>query len=256
MKNLFLKSQLLWLIPLMFVACTSPVDDANTIVLTKTDDTQLTYILPSPKTAGTMSVEEALFIRRSYRNFENKALSAEQLSQILWAAYGITKPMEDNPNRPPNRPSFRGGLRTAPSAGATFPFEIYAVIGNVDGIEPGVYRYISEEHKIVRVIDADVREELTEAALGQLMVKQAPATIFYSAVFNRTTVRYGDRGRERYVCMDLGHSAQNIYLQAEALGLGTCAIGAFIDADVSRVLQLPAEEEPLYMMPVGYRVEN
>jgi SagB-type dehydrogenase family enzyme len=256
MKNLVLKSQLLWLIPLVLVACTSSVNDSNTTVLTKTDDAQLTYILPSPNTTGTMSVEEALFIRRSYRNFEDKALSAEQLSQILWAAYGITKPREDNPDAPPNRPSFRGGFRTAPSAGATFPFEIYAIVGNVDGIEPGVYKYSSEKHKIVRVIDADVREELTEAALGQQMVKQAPATIFYSAIFSRATARYGDRGRERYVCMDLGHSAQNIYLQAEALGLGTCAIGAFTDSKVSRVLQLPAEEEPLYMMPIGYRVKN
>ena len=226
--------------------------DENRVVLTKVSDEPLTYILPSPKFDGEMSVEQALFQRRSHRSFQDKPLSAEKLSQMLWSAYGVTLPREDRPDAPPNRPSFRGGMRTAPSAGATFPFEIYAVVGNVIGIEPGVYRYISEKHKLVRVIDQDVREELRKAALGQMMVEQAPATIFGSAIFNRSEVRYGTRGRERYVCMDLGHSGQNVYLQAEALGLGTCAIGAFTDADVSRVMQLPAEEEPLYMMPIGY----
>jgi len=232
-------------------ACNSQAQEQRS-TLTKVDEAPLTYILPAPKLDGTMSVEKALANRRSHRSFQDKPLSAEQLSQILWSAYGITQPREDNPNRPANRPSFRGGLRTAPSAGATFPLEIYAIVGNVTGIEPGVYRYISEENKLVRVIARDVREELTAAALGQTMVRDAPVTVFYSAVFSRSTVRYGDRGRERYVAMDLGHSAQNIYLQAEAMGLGTVAIGAFHDDEVSRVLQLPAEEEPLYMMPVGY----
>ena len=218
---------------------------ANNAGLTQTESTPLTYILPSPKTDGTVSVEKALANRRSHRHFLDKALSAEQLSQILWSAYGVTYPR-------PDRPNLRGGLRTAPSAGARYPFEIYVIVGNVEGIEPGVYRYISEKHKIVRTIDKDVRGELAVAALGQFMVKDAPATVFYSAIFSRMTERYGDRGRERYVAMDLGHSAQNIYLQAEALGLGTCAIGAFTDSEVSRILQLPAEEEPLYMMPVGY----
>jgi len=249
---------LTWLIGLAALttlsACTGTTETNETLaVLTKVEDNPLTYILPSPKFDGKVSVESALANRRSYRSFqEDKALSAEDLSQILWAAYGVTKFREDNPDAPPNRPSFRGGLRTAPSAGATYPFEIYAIVGNVTGIEPGVYRYISDKHKLVRVMDQDVREELTVAALGQVMIQQAPATVFWSAIFSRAEVRYGSRGRERYVCMDLGHSAQNVYLQAEALGLGTCAIGAFRDADVVRVLQLPAEEEPLYMMPVGH----
>jgi len=212
-------------------------------VLTKTENSPLTYILPSPNTDGNMSVERALAGRRSHRRFQDRPISAEQLSQILWAAYGITSP---NPH-----PSLRGGLRTAPSAGATFPLEIYAVVGNVLGIEPGVYRYISESHKIVRVIDRDVRRELAEAALGQRMVSEAPASVFFSAVFSRTTGVYGERGR-RYVYMEIGHSAQNVYLQAEALGLGTCAIGAFTDGRVGQLLELPANEEPLYLMPIGY----
>jgi SagB-type dehydrogenase family enzyme len=230
-----------------FFGCTSKTstNEEINVALTQTDDAQLTYILPAPNTDGTVSVEKALANRRSHRQFTNEALSPAQLSQILWAAYGITEPKE--------APAFlRGGFRTAPSAGALYPFEIYAVVGNVKEVEPGVYKYISEENKIVRMIDEDVREPLCAACLGQKMVQEAPVTIFYSAIYNRTTNKYGERGRERYVCMDLGHSAQNIYLQAEAMQLGTCAIGAFVDEEVSKVLQLPQEEEPLYLMPVGY----
>ena len=211
--------------------------------LTRIENSPLTYVLPSPATDGNVSVEAALANRRSHRRFQDRAISAEQLSQILWAAYGITSP---NPH-----PNLRGGLRTAPSAGALFPLEIYAVVGNVEGIEPGVYRYIADGHKIVRVIDRDVRGELAEAALGQRMVSEAPASVFFSAAFSRTTGIYGERGR-RYVYMEIGHSAQNVYLQAQALGLGTCAIGAFTDGRVGQLLELPANEEPLYLMPIGY----
>jgi len=205
----------------------------------------VTHSLPSPKTAGKVSVEEALAKRRSHRHFQNRALSAEQLSQILWAAYGITQPM-------PHRPSLRGGLRTTPSAGALYPLEIYAVAGNVAGVKAGVYRYLSQEHTLLLTIDKDIRKELGAAALHQAMARDAPVTVVYSAVFSRMTGRYGERGRERYVCMEIGHSAQNVHLQAEALHLGTCAIGAFEDRSVSELLQLPTEEKPLYLMPIGY----
>jgi len=202
------------------------------------------YILPPPMTDGEMSVEEALTTRRSRRNFQDKALSIEQVSQILWAAYGITSSR-------PNAPNLRGGLRTTPSAGALYPLEIYVIIGNVEGLSPGVYRYISEEHKLVKVVNGDVRNELAQAALGQRMVQEAPASVFYSGVFSRMTERYGERGI-RYTYIELGHSAQNVYLQAEALGLGTVAIGAFNDDRVRQILNLPVEEEPLYLMPIGY----
>ena len=212
--------------------------------LVKTENSPLTYILPSPRTTGSVSVEQALANRRSHRRFLNRELSAEQLSQLLWAAYGITQPM-------PHQPGLRGGLRTTPSAGALFPLEIYVVVGNIRGIEPGVYRYDSREHKIIRVIDSDIRNELSRAALGQTMVRDAPVTIVYTAVFSRMTRRYGERGRQ-YVWIEVGHSAQNVYLQAEALGLGTVAIGAFTDRRVSELLLLPREEEPLYLLPVGF----
>ena len=201
-------------------------------------------VLPTPRLEGEMSMEAALAARRSRRNFRDEALSLPQLSQLLWAAYGITLPVPDTPN-------LRGGLRTTPSAGATFPLEIYAVVGRVDGIAPGVYRYVPAEHKLVLVAEGDIREALSEAAVGQRMVAEAPVSIFYSAVFERTTDRYGPRG-VMYVHMEVGHSAQNVYLQAEALGLGTCAIGAFADDAVRQLLHLPEEETPLYLLPVGY----
>ena len=248
MKHLLGKNGLFWLILLIaFSGCYSRTSAGVTsnVSLAETENSPLTYILPSPKTEGNVSVEEALANRRSHRRFQNRELSAEQLSQILWAAYGITEPI-------PNRPSLRGGLRTTPSAGALYPLEIYVAVGNVAGIEAGVYKYFPQEHKIIRTIDKDIREELSAAALGQNTVRDAPVTLIYSAVFSRITDRYGERGRERYVFIELGHSAQNIYLQAETLRLGTCAVGAFTDGRVSELLQLPAEEEPLYLMPVGY----
>ena len=223
----------------------TPIYESNNAtgeIIIKTIDSQQVYILPPYTTDGNISVESALATRRSRRSFQDKALTASQLSQILWAAYGITLP---------DSPHFRVGLRTTPSAGATYPLEIYAIIGNVEGIEPGVFRYIAEEHKLIRVIDGDIRTELSEAALRQRMVREAPVSIFYSAVFSRITGIYGARGI-RYAYIELGHSAQNVYLQVEALGLGTVAIGAFHDSAVRRILNLPDDEEPLYIMPIGY----
>jgi len=224
----------------------SPEQEANNINAIEAVDIESReyYILPPPITEGGISVEEALTNRRSHRNFRNEPLTIYQVSQLLWAAYGITLPI-------PDAHHLRGGLRTTPSAGATYPLELYVVIGNVTGINPGVLRYISEEHKLVRVVDGDVRRELTAAALGQQMVEAAPISIFYSAYFPRITERYGERGI-RYAYIELGHSAQNVYLQAEALGLGTVAIGAFFDYMVREILNLPYEEEPLYIMPIGY----
>ncbi len=201
--------------------------------------------LPAPKLKSSVSVEETMLNRRSIRDFKPDALSLEQVSQVLWAAYGITKEM--------STPSFlRGGLKTAPSAGALYPLEIYVVIGNVKGLEKGIYKYLPEGHFLMKTYDQDVRKELAEAALNQEFIEQAPISLFYSAVFSRTTKKYKSRGRERYVCMDLGHSAENVCLQVVAMGLGTCAVGAFEDRMVSNVMMIPDEEEPLYIMPIGY----
>jgi len=238
-------------------ACASSADDANSSTLnsneanngtlTRIDGEQLTYILPEPQTDGNVSVEQALANRRSQRNFQDRAISADQLSQILWAAYGITQPSET--------PRHRGGLRTTPSAGSRYPLEIYVIVGNVEGIEPGVYRYIALEHKIVRIIDIDVRYELMDAAVGQRVIVEAPVSVFYSAVYERSIEAYGGRLGIRYAHIELGHSAQNVYLQAVALGLGSVAVGVVAGERAREILNLPTNEEPLYIMPIGYFYE-
>lgn len=192
-------------------------------------------VLPSPRTDGDVSLEQTLLQRRSVRNYTGEPLTLDEVSQLLWAAQGITDAR---------------GYRTAPSAGATYPLEIYLVAGDITEVSSGVYRYEPAEHKLVKVIDGDVRAGLAAAALAQSPVREGAASIVFTAVYARTTRRYGDRGMT-YVHMEVGHAAQNVYLQAVALSLGTVVIGAFIDEQVSRILSLPADEQPLYIMPVG-----
>ena len=201
--------------------------------------------LPKAKYDSNTSVENALYKRRSIRSYKNEPLNIGEISQLLWAAYGITRKIENGPAY------LRGGLRTAPSAGALYPLEIYIVAGNVTGLDPGIYKYISQGHKLEIILKGDKRSELCIAGFNQKMIKNAPADIVYSAIYKRTSKKYGNRGRERYVCMDLGHSAENVYLQAFSLNIGTCAIGSFSDIKVKEVLNMPAEEEPLYIMPIG-----
>jgi len=189
--------------------------------------------LPPPKLRGDVSVEQAIANRRSIRSYASDALSLDEVSQLLWCAQGVTHD---------------GDLRAAPSAGATLPMTVYLVAGDVDGLEPGVYRYQPNRHSLERTIEGDVRDELDAASLRQGMSREAPAGIVLAAEYERTTGRYGKRGI-RYVHIEVGHIGQNISLQAEALGLATVAVGAFDDAAVKSVLQL--DEEPLYIMPVG-----
>ncbi len=201
-------------------------------------------ILPEPQKESEHSIEAMLEIRRSIRNYTSAPLSLQEVSQLLWAAYGINKPI-------PDAPYLRGGLKTTPSAGATYPLEIYLVCGNVTDLLPGVYKYKPEDHSLFTVLKKDLREDLYMASLQQPWVLEAPASLVYSAVFSRTTDIYGSRGKERYVCMDVGHSAENVYLQAGALNIGTVAIGAFSDLNVKLLLNMTREEEPLYIMPIG-----
>jgi SagB-type dehydrogenase family enzyme len=188
-----------------------------------------------------MSVEEALHKRRSIRNFENTSLGLADASQLLWSAYGVTFVSASGRE-----------YKTAPSAGATFPLEIYLLAGKVDGLAAGLYRYMPSNHSLKPMREGDLRLDVSTACLGQKMLADAPLTIVFSAVYKRTTDRYGKRGEERYVCMDLGHSAQNVYLQATAMGMGTCAVGAFNDEQLEKILQLPKDEKILYLMPVGF----
>jgi SagB-type dehydrogenase family enzyme len=191
--------------------------------------------LPQPVSDGPISLEKALRDRRSLRRFKNSAISLAQLSQLLWAAQGV---------------SGTGGRRTAPSAGALYPLEVYAVAGMVSGLSVGVYAYDPNRHALRRIAEGDAREDLSSAALGQAPVGSAAAVLVICAVYERTTVKYGERG-VRYVHMEAGHAAQNVHLQAAALGLGTVVIGAFDDDGVRKVLRMTDREHPLYLMPVG-----
>lgn len=204
--------------------------------------------LPAVSVKGTMSIEECLQNRRSVRAYSDEALSLEEVSQMLWSAYGITKVIAPE--------HLRGGLKTAPSAGALYPLELYLSVKNVAGLEAGVYYYEPNGHLLKLIKKGDISKELMQACYYQEFVESAGANIIYSAIYSRMTVKYGNRGRERYVCMDLGHSAENVYLQAEALGLGTCAIGAFNDLNLQKLIQMTQTEEPLYVMPIGKKIQE
>jgi SagB-type dehydrogenase family enzyme len=188
------------------------------------------------KVSSKSRIEELIEKRRSVRKYTDRELSESVISRILWTAQGI---------------SSEGGLRTSPSAGALYPLEIHVVAGEVSGLEPGIYRYIPEEHTLVQEIAGDLREKLSKAVLSQPMVKNAFASIVISAVYPRITSKYGKRGI-RYAHMEAGHAAQNVYLMGVELGIGTCAIGAFEDEEVRKVLKMPVNEDPLYIMPLGY----
>jgi len=194
--------------------------------------------LPPPSQEGGMALAEAISRRKSMRYFASQPISQSQLSQILWATQGTT----DSP----------WGRRTVPSAGATYPLEVFVVCGDngVEEIPSGIYHYNIDNHSLTQHHQRDVRSELARAALDQEFIYQAPVDIVICAEYERTLRRYGARG-ERYVHIEVGHAGQNIYLQATALGLATVAIGAFYDEQVRQVLRLDKQYKPLYIMPVG-----
>jgi SagB-type dehydrogenase family enzyme len=197
---------------------------------------QITIILPQPDKTSEISIEEALSKRRSIRNYKDEPLNLKEISQILWVAQGITAP--------------EFGGRTAPSAGALYPLEVYLVVKNVNEIKAGVYKYLSESHKLIKVLEGDISKQLAQAALGQMFIADAPVILVFSGVFSRTTSKYSDHGIQ-YVYMEVGHAAQNVCLQVQSLGLGTVTVGAFSDKEVKRILNMLEEETPLYIMPVG-----
>lgn len=202
-----------------------PADDENQIIN-----------LPEPANDGSVSVEYALQNRRSVRSYSNKPMTISQVSQILWAAQGITTQSR--------------GFRTAPSAGALYPLEVYVIIDNVDELDQGLYKYKVRGHQLRKLKKGEINRDLAGAALGQACIKQAAMLVVFSAVYERTTGKYSDRG-ERYVHMEAGHAAQNVYLQAESLELGTVVVGAFNDDKVEKLLNMPENETALYILPVG-----
>lgn len=218
----------------MMVSATAPAkENANKMPEHASDKIKL----PEPKYSGVMSVEEALMKRRSVRVYKEGPVMLAELSQLLWAAQGMT---------------YQRGLRTAPSAGALYPLEVYVVAGNVAGLPPGLYKYGREKHELLSLAKGDRRNDLCNAALGQSSIRKAALVLVLSGVYERTTAKYGKRGIG-YVHMEAGHAAQNVYLQTVPLQLGTVVIGAFQDEEVKRLLKMRDRESPLYIMPVGKR---
>ena len=187
--------------------------------------------LPDPKYKGTITLEESLAHRRSERSFKDANLTNEQIAQLLWAAQGITERT--------------WGFRTAPSAGSTYPLELYLVKRD------GVYHYLPLTHSLEQIKDIDCRPSLTRASLGQNFIGEAPIVIVIAADFERTEMKYGARA-QRYVHLEAGHAAENVLLQAVALGLAAVPVGSFWDDVVKAVLDLPYVHDPLYLIPVGY----
>jgi SagB-type dehydrogenase family enzyme len=191
--------------------------------------------LPAPDRAGRAPLETLLDRRRSEREFADRSLELRELAQLVWAGLGRSR---------------AGSGRTVSSAGALYPLDLYVVAGDVRDLAPGVYRYDAAAHALDPPSPGDPRRALATAALGQSWVADAPVVLVVAAVYARTTGKYGDRG-VRYAHMEVGLVAQNVYLQAEALGLGTTFVGAFDDDTVKDVLGLPDDIEPLAVLPVG-----
>ena len=196
-----------------------------------------TVILPKPSTVSEHSLETLLQQRRSVRTYQDETLTLTELGQLLWAAQGTNHPE---------------GLRTAPSAGALYPLELYVTAGNVEGLVPALYHYDSQDHTLRKTVDGDLRKTLARVALKQSWLADAAAVIAFTAVYDRTTRKYGQRGI-RYVDIEVGHAAQNLFLQAEALELGTVVVGAFDDEKIAHTLRLSEDTKPVILMPVGKR---
>ena len=196
--------------------------------------------LPEVTISGKQFLQQLLQQRRSVRHFQDVSINMSDIGQLLWAAQGITNPQ---------------GFRTAPSAGALYPLELYVVAGQVKNLSSGIYHYDPNNHRLIKVASGDRRKKLAQAAYRQASVSDAATVVVFAAVYERTTFKYGERG-VRYVHIEIGHATQNLSLQAESLGLGTVVVGAFNDDEVKAVLQLPDDVQPLILMPVGKKTRK
>lgn len=189
--------------------------------------------LPEPVYDSKISIEKALHERRSVRSYKNEALTLSEVSQLLWSAQGIT---DDK------------GHRTAPSAMALYPLEVYIVANNIKDLPAGIYKYIPDGHEIRSIMKGDVKEQL--AAAGQSSFKEAPLVIVFAGVNERITKTLGEES-VKYVFMEAGHAAQNVYLQAVSLNIGTVVAAGFNSKEIKKILHMEENEEPLYVMPAG-----
>lgn len=206
----------------------------NATLLLCADQCAAQVKLAKPSLAGKASVEAAIAGRRSVRDYAEAPISAGELSQLLWAAQGITDP---------------SGKRAAPSAGALYPLTVFVAAGDVEGLADGVYEYDPKPHALKLVAKGDFRAALSAAAMGQRWVRQAPA-VFVIAVDYARMGRYGDKGR-MFADMEVGHAAENLSLQAVALGLGSVMVGAAREDAVAKVLRISDTRRPVYLIPVG-----
>lgn len=190
-----------------------------------------TIALPEPQRMGSLSLEEALIRRRSVREYRPQALKLNEIGQLLWAAQGITDP---------------SGRRAAPSAGNLQSLELYLLTAE------GVYHYLPQEHALKALLTGDLHQQLSAAARDQESILNAPAVFVIAAVYGRLAPKYGEERSRRYAHIEAGHAAQNLLLQAAALGLAAVPAGAFNDLELKQLLQLPDEQQPLYLLPVGY----
>jgi SagB-type dehydrogenase family enzyme len=195
--------------------------------------------LPQPELDGSISVEQAIRQRRTIRNYQSRILELDELSQLLWAAQGIT-----------GRRRFK---RAAPSAGALYPMDIYAIVGqgSVNQMEAGVYHYEPRGHELTLAAKQDLRNQVARAAISQMWMADAPINFVITAEYSRATGKYGRRGI-RYAHIEAGHIGQNLFLQAEALGLKAGIVGAFRENKVIEIMNLPRTHEPLLIMPIGH----
>ncbi|MCX7957109.1 MAG: SagB/ThcOx family dehydrogenase [Endomicrobia bacterium] len=195
--------------------------------------------LPKPIYKGNFSFEELIYRWKATRKFSEKSLTQNQLSQLLWAAAGLTVD------------GVSSATRVFPSAGAIYPLEIYIICGKIEKINPGIYRYNPNKQSLILIKQGDFRSALEKMTYNQLFVSQAPLSVIWVGNYEKVSW-YGERGKTRYIHIDLGHSAQNLTLQCLSLGLGTVQIGAFNDSELNKLLNLNKEESALYIMPVGY----
>jgi len=198
-------------------------------ILAQEKRTGETVKLPSPRQDSDVSIEKALLERRSIRSYKEEPLTLNELSQILWAAQGITEPKK--------------GLRTAPSARALFLVEVYVLPGNVTNLSTGAYKYQPQGHDLIKIADGDKKAELFKA-VGQAPIKSAPVVLVFSGLSEKTQ-------RPAWMYLEAGHAAQNVYLQAVSLKMGGVVMGGFKDVNVRKVLNLSEKEQPLYIMPIG-----
>lgn len=199
--------------------------------------------LPDPEPDGSTSVERSIESRASHRSFAGTPVDLDDVSQLLWAAQGITHQRDGV------------AMRAAPSAGATYPLVAFleTAPNGVDGLEAGLYRYDPGDHSLEATVGRTIRDALTQAALGQAVVRGAAAIVVLTADYDRTLKQYPDHG-ERYVHMEAGHAAQNVQLVSESRSLASCPVGAFVDADVAEALDLSKQHDPLYLIPFGNRL--